>query len=166
MLFESERMYYRVWQSTDLQAGIDLWGNPQVMNLIEPPLSQGKVAMSIQRGIEHYEKYQTQLFAMVLKETDAIIGCCGFSCDNFQDKVYEFGVHIMPDHQSKGYGYEAGLAAINYIKDTLEVNQIIAACHVDNLKSEALLKKLKFDYKGELWFDDTNRYEKYFEINL
>lgn len=161
MLFHSHRMYYRIWTEEDLAAGIKLWGNPEVMKFIEEPLSDDGVLKSIQAGKRHYQNYGTQLFAMVLKKNDQIIGCCGFSVEDLENKTYEFGIHIMPEYQLKNYGYEAGKAAIAYIKN--QASLIIAACHLENKASEQLLLKLGFDYKGNRWFDDTKRYEQYFE---
>ncbi len=132
------------------------------MKYIEDPLSRDRVKQSILRGIEHYHKYDLQLFAMVLKSTDEVIGCCGFSVEDIEEKTFEFAIHIMTPYQNMGYGYEAGMAALGYIK-SYDINMIIAACHTENIKSKNLLLKLGFDYKGDVFFDDTNRFECYFE---
>ena len=62
MLFESERLYYRIWQKEDVSVGLKLWGNEEVMKYIEPTLSESQVALSINRGIEHYKAFGVQLF--------------------------------------------------------------------------------------------------------
>lgn len=165
-LFESERLYYRVWIEDDVEAGYNLWGSEAVMKYIEPVLSKDRVLKSIKNGILHYEKYNTQLYAMVMKETDEIIGCCGFSVEDYDAGIYEFGIHIMENFHSKGYGYEAGRAAIHYLKTNGDAKKIIGACHEENEPSEKLMKKLGFHSQGLVWFDDTSRYEKFFEYDL
>ena len=37
-------------------------------------------------------------------------------------------------------------------------------CHLENVNSRKLLIKLGFIYKGDVWYDDTKRYESYFEM--
>jgi len=163
MLFESERLYYRVWRTDDVSVGIKLWGNEEVMKYIEPVLSESQVALSIERGIEHYKSHGVQLFAMVLKETNEVIGCCGLSVEDKDEKLYEFGIHIIPEFHHRGFGYEAGKAVLKFA-DTIDYKKIIAACHLENIYSRKLLLKLGFIYKGDVWYDDTNRYESYFEL--
>lgn len=163
MLFESKRLYYRVWQTGDLSVGIKLWGNEEVMKYIEPVLSESQVVLSIERGIEHYKLHGVQLFAMVLKETNEVIGCCGLSVEDKDEKLYEFGIHIIPEFHHKGFGYEAGKAVLKFA-DTIDYQKIIAACHLENIYSRKLLLKLGFIYKGDIWYDDTNCYESYFEL--
>ena len=160
MLFKSERLSYRLWTEEDLEAGLALWGNVDVMIYIEPVLNREQVKMSIKRGLEHYETYGTQLFAMVLE--DKIIGCCGFSFE--EEGVYEFGIHILPDYHRQGFGYEAGKAALKFLSEKGDY-KVIAACLPENTASRQLLFKLGFVYHNEIWFDDTNRYESYFELN-
>ncbi|MBI9014540.1 MAG: GNAT family N-acetyltransferase [Clostridiales bacterium] len=163
MLFKSERLYYRVWQKDDIPAGVGLWGNEEVMKYIEPVLSESQVALSIERGIEHYNSYAVQLFAMVLKETNEVIGCCGLSVEDFDEKIYEFGIHILSDFHHQSFGYEAGKAVLEFA-DTIDIKKIIATCHLENVYSKKLLMKLGFVYKGNVWYDDTYRFESYFEM--
>lgn len=162
MLFESERLYYRLWTLEDLEAGYRLWGDAEIMKYVEPPLTMDQVQNSIRRGMDHYKKYKTQLYAMVLKESQEIIGACGLKVEDVDLRIYEFGIHIMKDYHMKGFGYEAGLAVLNHM-DHLQASKVIAACHLENQASKALLEKLDFNYKGDVYFDDTQRMEAYFE---
>lgn len=165
MLFESERLTFRVWNKNDLEAGFALWGNSEVMKLIEPALDKDQVARSIQAGADHYDKYGLQHFAMVNKENKKIIGCCGLSVEDFDKSVYEFVIHILPEYQNLGYGKEAGLAVLKFSKDK-NVKKIVAACHTENAGSKSLLSYLGFTYIEDLWYDDTKRYECYYEMDL
>lgn len=163
MLFESERLYYRVWQKEDVPVGVKLWGNEEVMKYIEPVLSECQVAISINKGIEHYKAYGVQLFAMVLKDTNEVIGCCGLSIEDEGENIYEFCIHIIPKHHHQGYGYEAGKAVLEF-SESIDISKFIATCHLENINSRKLLVKLGFIYKRDVWYDDTNRVESYFEM--
>lgn len=160
MLFESKRLEFRVWEMTDAEAGFKLWGNPKVMAYIEPPLTRDAVKQSIQRGLEHYKKYGVQIFAMVLKDSREIIGCCGFVYED--ETEYEFVIHMMPEYHRNGYGFEAGTAAFTFIEKH-GYSKIMAACHLENQASKALLLKLGMTYVGDEWFEDTKAYECLFE---
>lgn len=163
MLFESERLYYRVWQKEDVSVGLKLWGNEEVMKYIEPTLSESRIALSINRGIDHYKTFGVQLFAMVLKGRNEVIGCCGLSVEDEDEKVYEFGIHIMPEFHHQSFGYEAGKAVLEFT-DAIDIKKIVAMCHLENVNSRKLLIKLGFIYKGDVWYDEVKRYESYFEM--
>jgi len=162
IVFQSKRLNYRVWTTDDLSAGIKLWGSHQVMKFIEPELNEAQVMKSIENGKKHYDEYGTQHFAMVTKDNNQIIGACDFGVEEEEPLVVEFVIHIMDEFWHKGYGFEAGQATLEFV-ESLKPSKIIAACHVQNVASKNLLLKLGFDYKGQVWFEDTQRFEDYFE---
>jgi RimJ/RimL family protein N-acetyltransferase len=99
--------------------------------------------------------------AVVLKETDELIGACGYApCLNVFDLIpalrprpdqpptrlntSEVGLYwaISPRHQKKGYATEAGAALIDYGFTQMQLRRIVATTDYDNKASQAVMLKL------------------------
>jgi RimJ/RimL family protein N-acetyltransferase len=78
------------------------------------------------------------------------IGIMGFSRKAFLHNL-DFGFALMPEWHGKGLAYEAGLALLKYAKVELQLEVLDAVANLDNTASHALLKKLKFDDKEQVY---------------
>ena len=65
----------------------------------------------------------------------------------FEEGIELFWI-ISDKYQNQGFGYEASLAYINYIKDNFNLNKLNAHCDIRNIPSKRIMEKLGFDYKG------------------
>ncbi len=104
-----------------------------------------------------YGFFEYGMWVIVLKETSEIIGRIGF--DNRQvdgEVVPEMGYVIDPAYQNTGIGYECGMAALLYMKESLGIEHINCLMPKDNFRSEMLAKKLGFEYKTTI-----NNYKMY-----
>ena len=59
----------------------------------------------------------------------------------------DFGFAFLPDFEGKGYGYEASVAILNYIKSSQPFEELYAITLPINQKSIGLLNKLGFKYQ-------------------
>jgi RimJ/RimL family protein N-acetyltransferase len=106
--------------------------------------------------------------AVVLRETDAVIGAVGYvpCLDRFdviealrpplpqeerdggrgrlERSTLEFGLFWMTDpaHQGRGYATEAAQAMVHYAFSTLRLPRVIATTEFDNLASQGVMRKL------------------------
>lgn len=95
--------------------------------------------------------------AVVLQETDQIIGMCGivpyvgpfgqlpyFGSRENAPYTAEVGLMwaISPTHQGRGYATEAALALVAYAFNELRLHHIIATTEYDNLASQAVMQRL------------------------
>lgn len=168
LITSSPRLNLRVWQpEADLQAALQLWQDPQVMQYIEngQPYSQAQIEKALQVSWQHQQKYGCQIWALELKASGQVIGCCGFS-------VYEGGpalelvYHLLPSHWGQGFASEAAQAAIDYARQHLQPPRIVAGVHPDNPASHKVLQKLGFCDCGLVWFEDSQAYEPFYELLL
>lgn len=85
--------------------------------------------------------------AVILKETDQLIGGCGLRKDG---KIGEIGYCFNPIYWKKGYASEAAAALINYGFKELELHRIFATCRPANIGSANVMKKVGMQYEGHL----------------
>ena len=83
-------------------------------------------------------------FPMVVihKEKKAIIGCSGYN--NIKKGIYEIGFWCDIDYQGKGYVTEWTNALVRYALKELKAKKVVMKIAIDNLKSIAVAKRLKF----------------------
>lgn len=79
-------------------------------------------------------------FAVVLKETQKVIGSCGIYPDNAND-TGELGWILHKDYWKRGYGTELGGELIRYGFEELELRRIFAPCAAMNYGSYRVMER-------------------------
>jgi len=74
------------------------------------------------------------------------IGVCGLIKRETLDHV-DIGFAFLPDFRGRGYAYEAALASLNYGRDILGLDRIVATTTLDNAASGRLLEKLGLKFE-------------------
>lgn len=108
--------------------------------------SREDAAAIINRYInEVYDFYGFGLWAVVLKDTDELVGVVGFTPrDSGKDKIdIELGYAINTSYRKRGLGYEAAKAVIEYADNNIEHNNILINVNSDNIPGKILGNKLK-----------------------
>jgi RimJ/RimL family protein N-acetyltransferase len=93
-----------------------------------------------------YAKFGFGFYLASLKENDVPIGICGLIKRSTLEHV-DVGFAFMPEFRSKGYGYESASAILDYGKDVLKINYIVAITELDNIHSVKLLEKLGLKFE-------------------
>ncbi|WP_432663674.1 GNAT family N-acetyltransferase [Wukongibacter baidiensis] len=81
-------------------------------------------------------------FAMTIKQSGEIIGFCGIGGIAYDRSKNEVFYSIGKDHWGKGYATEAAKAMLKYAFEELELDNIIAAVHPENIASNRVLQKI------------------------
>jgi ribosomal-protein-alanine N-acetyltransferase len=90
-----------------------------------------------------YARHGFGLYAVELKEDGVPIGMCGLiKRDTLPD--VDLGFAFLPRYRSQGYGVEAGAAMLDYGRNVLRLERIVAIVSPDNTASISLLKRLGF----------------------
>ncbi len=87
-------------------------------------------------------------FAVVEKEGGKMIGTCGFTKIDLQNKVAEIGYVLNPDFHNRGYATEAARAVIEFGFSRLGVNRIEARFMEGNDASLRVMQKLGMTLEG------------------
>ena len=88
--------------------------------------------------------------AVVLKESQQLIGNCGIRCKTADASEADIGYEIAPDQWGHGYATEAVRAIVYYGFARLRVQRIWAWCIADNAASARVLEKAGLKLEGRL----------------
>lgn len=165
MLAETKRLKLRVLEEEDLEPLMSIWGDPVVMHYCGGAGDRVRE----QRALAFYRTHQIEKgfspYAVVLKDEDKLIGVCGFNPAG-EDYDAELLYHFAKPYWGLGYAYEAAEAVIEHVKKHLELKVIGAAVSPENKGSERILVKLGFKAIGSKWFEDTQRFETEYRLQL
>jgi ribosomal-protein-alanine N-acetyltransferase len=96
-----------------------------------------------------YEKHSVGLWAVELRESREPIGMCGLvKRDALED--FDLGFAFLPKHRGLGYAYEASQGVLKYVNDVMKLKRLAAIVNRENAPSSSLLKKLGFEFQGEM----------------
>lgn len=153
---ETERIGFRWWSLDDLPLAIELWGNHDVTRLFaKDRLSAEQVKERLLTEMERAEKYGIQYWPMFELGSNAHVGCAGLRPYRLQERVYEMGFHLRPEHWRKGYATEVGRKVVQYGFENLQANALFAGHHPENGSSRNVLLKLGFKQTGWEFFEPT-----------
>ncbi|HEV7517915.1 MAG TPA: GNAT family N-acetyltransferase [Thermoanaerobaculia bacterium] len=97
--------------------------------------------------VTSYEKFGFGLWLVETQESGVAMGMCGLlKRDGLED--VDLGYAFLPEFWSRGYALESASAVLNYARETLGLERVVAITNVDNESSIRLLEKLGFAYEG------------------
>ena len=102
-------------------------------------------------------------FSIVHRETDAVVGSCGFVAPPSGDGVVEIAYGVAPEHQGKGYATEAAQALTDYAFASGDVRTVMAHTLPEPNASTRVLTKCGFRRIGEVMHPEDGlvwRWEK------
>ncbi|MGX9462562.1 GNAT family N-acetyltransferase [Shewanella sp. A14] len=95
-----------------------------------------------------YQQYGFGRWAMMLKDTNTVIGFCGFKNETRINAV-DIGYRIHPDYWGKGLTTEANQACIDYAKQHMDLDIVYADVVDANSASINVATKLGMTYHSQ-----------------
>jgi RimJ/RimL family protein N-acetyltransferase len=164
--FETERLLLRRFSLADIEDFFELGSDPDVIRYAQPrpfaDLDEARRFMQ-EAPLTDYEKYGYGRLAVILKQTDELIGFCGIK-HLPQLGMDELGYRFKTRHWGKGYATEAGAATLAHARDELALKTIIALVLDGNEASANVARKLGMKFRSYVDFEDER--PKLFEISL
>lgn len=117
------------------------------------------------RFAQSYRKFGFGLYAVARKTDETPLGICGFVKRDALPAP-DIGFAFLPEFWSQGYAFEAARAALDYGKNVLKFENVLAITSKDNEISGKLLEKLGFEFQRTTKLSDAEDAVKLFSINL
>lgn len=107
------------------------------MYAYEGAFSDSETREWFERQINRYKEYGFGLWAVILKETNEMIGQCGLTMqDSGNSQVLEIGYLFQKAFWHKGYATEAAIACKEYAFQNLNANEVFSIIRDSNIRSQ------------------------------
>lgn len=137
MIIETERLYLREMNQSDFDSLCKIVQDEETMKAYEGAFTDAEAQEWLNRQIERYEKWKFGLWAVVLKETNEMIGQCGLTMQPWKEKeVLEIGYLFNRMYWHQGYATEAAIACKDYAFDQLGAKEVCSIIRDSNKASQ------------------------------
>lgn len=142
LILETERLLLRPFTLNDTPAMEAVLGDPVAMEFYPAPLTREGIEGWITKNMARYEKDGLGLNAMVLKDSDEVIGDCGCIVQLVEEREQiEVGYHVRRNLWGNGYATEAARACMDYAFHQLGAQRVISMIRPGNLGSRRVAEK-------------------------
>jgi RimJ/RimL family protein N-acetyltransferase len=148
---ESQRLRIRRFKHSDLAPFMAYRNDPEVARYQSWDSCNEQEATAFIRELESARPgvpgrwFQ---FAVVSKESGALIGDCALRVDGHEPYRAEVGFTLAREHQGKGFASEAVSRLLDYAFDALGLHRVFAIADCRNAPSVALLERLGVRREG------------------
>ena len=137
MILETERLYLREMNQADFKSLCKILKDEETMAAYEGAFHDSEVQEWLDRQISRYQRWRFGLWAVILKETDEMIGQCGLTMQPWKDReVLEIGYLFERLHWHQGYGIEAAAACKKYAFEVLNAGEVCSIIRDTNTASQ------------------------------
>ena len=162
---ETPRLAIRWWEASDEEALAAIYGDGNVMRYIGEGYPNGFTREQTKKALSHMvtrsQNDRLAIWAVVLKETNAVIGACGLVPLEKTGDIEIAFIYGKPSW-GKGYAYEAACAVHDYGFTQLQLPRIVAVVNPFNARSIALINRLgmRFEHVVRAYKNDLLKYTK------
>ena len=144
MIFETDRLYVRQWQKTDLQNLHQLYGDEAIMEYIRPVLTLEETKQIFDKQIAEYSagRYVGR-YLIIEKNGNSFVGIFLLRKPENRDGV-ELGYAFRLQDWGKGFATEIVKEGVQYIFTTTDFSSIYAFTDMKNVNSKNVLIKSGF----------------------
>lgn len=147
---ETARLLLRAFTPADLGELHLITRDPEVMRYIGDghTLSRAETGRNLAAIIGAFERRGFGRWAVVLKETGALAGYCGFGLGS-EEVGIELAYLLGRFAWGGGYATEAGAACLRYGFENLGLDSIAAITRPENFRSRRVMERLKMRFVEE-----------------
>ncbi len=137
IILETERLYLRELTEADYDSLCKILQDEETMYAYNGAFNDDEVREWLNKMFGRYKEYGFGLWAVVLKETDEMIGQCGLTMQPWFDRqVLEIGYLFQRVYWHKGYATEAAIACKKYAFETLGAEEVCSIIRDTNAASQ------------------------------
>jgi ribosomal-protein-alanine N-acetyltransferase len=156
IVLQTERLTLRQFIMSDAPFIVELLNSPNWLQFIgDRNIKTVAEAQSylLQGPLLSYVVSGFGLYMVELKDSGMPIGMCGLLKRPYLEYL-DIGYALLPQYEGMGYGYEIATATLQYAFGHLQQQHVAAITAINNQRSVALLKKMRFYDSGTVNPDD------------
>jgi RimJ/RimL family protein N-acetyltransferase len=149
MWIETDRLILREFRQTDLSELAPILADPKVMKFSTNGINSiEQVQEKIAGFIACYENFGFGKWAVILKESDRLLGYCGIGVDQIDGHdEKELGYRLDSQYWGQGLATEAASASIKYGFEQLNLPYVLGVVERANTASARVLEKVGMCYE-------------------
>lgn len=142
MVLQTERLRLRRFRRADVGAIYAIIGDDVAMQYYPKTFNPSDAVQWVERNLRRYRDDGYGLFAVMLKESDDVIGDCGVIQQEIEGKVaLEVGYHFRRDQWGHGYATEAAKACMEFAFGNLGADKVISLIRPENVPSRRVAER-------------------------
>ena len=149
-ILETPRLCLREMTWDDYPALCRMLKDPDVMYAYEHAFSDEEARAWMEKQLARYREYGFGLWAVILKETNEMIGQCGLTMQDCgrEQPVLEIGYLFEKAFWHQGYASESAIACREYAFHTLRAKEVFSIIRDQNLPSRKVAERNGMTPKG------------------
>lgn len=157
---ETERLFLRELLPSDADGMWELDSDPEVHRYLgnNPVTDREKILEVIAYVRQQYVDHGIGRWAIIDKQTNDFIGWSGLKFvteqTNNHQNFYDLGYRIKRKYWRQGIATETAFLALDYAFDTMQLPEVFAAAHVDNVGSNKILQKVGMQLMNTFMHED------------
>lgn len=150
-MLQTERLSMRPVVQGDEALYCWLYGDPETMRFVGPPLSRERAQRGFRKVLESLEHRPIELVLLVIveKATNQSIGIGAFQDFDLQRRRVQAGMMLGGGARGRGFGKEGLRALIDYAFATFAVDEVWTQHAADNMDARRLTISLGLSHNTE-----------------
>jgi ribosomal-protein-alanine N-acetyltransferase len=156
---ETPRLILRDWHPSDAEPWAAMSRDPAVMEFLGPPMSREEADAGMARAQAQIERDGFGFWAVERKADGAFLGFIGPKRTTFDAHFtpnIELGWRLSREAWGSGLATEGAKAALDWSFADIDTPEVIAITVPENLKSQAVMRKIGLERDLEGDFDHPN----------
>lgn len=157
---ETERFILRELLPKDVDGMYELDSDPEVHTYLgnKPVTDKQKVVDTINFVRQQYKDNGIGRWAIIDKQTHAFIGWCGLKLvtelTNNHQNFHDIGYRLIKKYWGQGIATETAIPALAYAFNKLQLKEVYASAHIDNVGSNKILQKIGLRFIETFYYED------------
>ena len=157
-VLETGRLRLRELEPDDIDALIEILGDPVAMRHYPAPFDRERVAGWIAWARASYAANGFGLWAVIRRSDGRFLGDCGPMLQPVEDRLIpEVGYHIVAAEQGRGYATEAAQACVDWVFAHTSHDIVCSLVAPENASSRAVARKVHRRMREILWAKNGRR---------
>ena len=157
---ETNRLILRAIEEEDVQGMFELDSDPEVHKYLgNKPIKSLQESASVIKYIQQqYEDHGIGRWAVIDKTTNEFIGWSGLKYEKevrSDMDYYDLGYRLKRKFWGRGIATETSLEALKYGFEVLNLKEIYAGAHVENIGSNKVLQKVGLQFIETFEYDSA-----------
>jgi ribosomal-protein-alanine N-acetyltransferase len=163
VILQSERLYVRRYQPSDLGDFYLLTSDPDVMRYIRPVKSMEETRQFLEENIAFYDEHpELGRWALINRANETMVGSFSLLPLEHTDDIH-IGYALQPPHWGLGYATEIVRAGIKHAFDNIGLLTLTAVIYPANEASAKVLEKTGFRFERS--FEEEGKESYLYRLN-